>query len=98
MTAQQPGRRRLAEAIRKLGQRRHAVAHTECPRGTVPDCRADCSRPDAPADLPTTHGLQLASIEGRLLKLENQVSNQNRILLIGVLAVVGDLLRQMLKP
>ncbi len=62
------------------------------------DCHADCSRPDAPADLPTTHGLMLANIEGRLSKLEQQVSNQNRILLIGVIAVVGDIVRQLLKP
>jgi len=58
----------------------------------------DCQRPDAPADLPITHGLQLAAIEGRLAKLESQMTNQNRLLLIGILALIGDLAKQILKP
>jgi len=74
---------RLAEAIQKLKRRPAPVL--------------DCQRPDAPADLVTIHGLQLVAIEARLLKLEQQVSNQNRLLLIGVIAVVGDIVRQLLK-
>jgi len=81
-----PGSQRLADAIQRLrGPGRLAQ---------IPDCQ----RPEAPADLPTIHGLQLAAIEGRILKLEQQVSNQNRILLIGVIAIVGDIARQLLKP
>ncbi len=58
----------------------------------------DCQRPDAPADLPITHGLQLAAIEGRLAKLESQMTNQNRLLLVGIIALVGDLAKQLLQP
>ena len=84
------GESRLAKSLQLIARRRQA---------TVPDCHADCSQPDASADLPTTHGLMLASIEGRILKLEQQISNQNRILIIGIVAVVGDLVKQMLiKP
>ncbi len=100
-----PGSRRLAEAIQKLrGAGRPAGASDLAghPRGPGRFDREprllDCQRPDAPADLPTIHGLQLAAIEGRLLKLEQQVSNQNRILLIGVIALVGDIVRQLLRP
>jgi len=101
---------RLAEAIRKLT---HRPAGGDGPAGGgSPAGRLygpgrfdrehkmplwECQRPDAPADLPTIHGLQLAAIEARLLKLEQQVSNQNRLLLIGVIAVVGDIVRQLLK-
>ncbi len=67
-------------------------------RGHKPAPILDCQRPDAPPDLPTTHGLLLSTIEARLAKLESQVTNQNRLLLIGILALVGDLLKQILKP
>ena len=36
----------------------------------------------------------LASIEARLARLERQVSNQNRLLLIGIIALVGELAKQ----
>ncbi|HUK86881.1 MAG TPA: hypothetical protein VLT85_04390 [Terriglobales bacterium] len=60
--------------------------------------RLDCRQPGAPPDLPTTHGLQLASIEARLTKLEQSVSHQNRLLLIGVIALVGELAQKILRP
>ncbi len=103
MIAKQPSRtsaRRLADAIQKLRRRAQPGGFSPLPDRDAAqwDCREDCSRPDAPPDLPTTHGLMLAAIEGRLSKLEQQVTNQNRILLIGIIAVVGDIVRQMLKP
>lgn len=58
----------------------------------------DCQQPNAPHDLPTTHGLMLVSIEARLAKLENQMTSQNRLLLIGVIAVIGDIAKTWLKP
>jgi len=58
----------------------------------------DCQKPDAPHDLPTTHALMLVSIEGRLAKLEAQMTNQNRLLLIGIIAVIGDIAKAWLKP
>ncbi len=101
-----PGSQRLADAIRKL---KHQPVRGDNPAGGDGPAGAgrfdrehaaprwECQRPDAPADLLTIHGLQLAAIEARLLKLEQQVSNQNRILLIGVIAIVGDIVRQLLK-
>ena len=92
---------RLARAVRKFGWR---PERTGCADGTygrdvgAPTDIPDCQQPDAPPDLPTTHGLQLASIEARLIKLESQVTNQNRLLLIGILAIVGDLAQKLLKP
>jgi hypothetical protein len=56
----------------------------------------DCQKPDAPPDLPTTHALMLASIEGRLAKVETAIANQNRLLLIGVLAIIGDIVKHYL--
>jgi hypothetical protein len=79
------GDHRLSDALHKFGRRRYAP---------VPDCQ----QPDAPADLPITHALQLTSIEARLMKLETQMTNQNRLLLIGILALVGELAKQVLKP
>jgi hypothetical protein len=58
----------------------------------------DCQKPDAPPDLPLTHGLQLASIEARLGKVEQSINNQNRILLIGILALIGELATKVLNP
>jgi hypothetical protein len=79
------GESRLAKTLKLLARRRLA---------TVPDCQ----KPEAPPDLPTTHGLQLASIEGRLIKLESQVNNQNRLLLVGLIAIFGEFAKQLLKP
>ncbi len=94
-----PGAQRLTDAIDKLRVRGRGRADAAAGRrASLPDCYADCSRPDAPADLPITHGLLLATIEARLTKLEQQVSNQNRILLVGIIAIAGDIVRQMLKP
>jgi hypothetical protein len=79
------GQTRLSKALQALQHRRLAKS-------------PDCQQPDAPADLPTTHGLQLASIEGRLTKLEAAVTNQNRLLLIGVIAILGEFAKQLLHP
>ena len=77
------GEGRLKQTLASIAAKRYAK---------VPDCQ----KPDAPPDLPTTHGLALASIEGRLAKLEAQMSSQNRLLLIGVLAILGELAKQLL--
>ena len=63
-----------------------------------PEETPDCQKPDASPDLPLTHGLRLTGIETRLTALERSVSNQNRLLLVGVIAIVGDVLKQVLKP
>ncbi len=77
------GARRLSQALQHLRER------AELP--------PDCQQPEAPADLPLTHGLQLANIESRLTALEKQVTNQNRLLLIGTLAIIGDLASKVIK-
>ena len=77
------GAHRLADTLRRLAGR---------PLATVPDCQ----QPGAPPDLPITHGLQLTAIEARLVKLESQMTNQNRLLFIGIFALAGDLLKSVL--
>ena len=63
-----------------------------------PEPTADCQQPDAAPDLPISHGLRLVSIESRLTTIERSVSNQNRLLLIGILALIGELAKSVLKP
>ena len=77
------GAARLKETLANLARKSYA---------RVPDCQ----KPDAPPDLPTTHGLALANIEGRLARLEAQMTNQNRLLLIGILAILGELAKQLM--
>ena len=111
MTAKHPfgaGESRLFKAIRRalgmLRQAQHAPGRPgtgdPCPCGIPPGPPPplDCQQPDAPPDLPLTHGLRLAGIEGRLARLETQMTNQNRLLLIGVIALIGEFAKQLLKP
>jgi hypothetical protein len=79
------GNSKLAQALQAIVARRY----TKTP---------ECQLPEAPADLPTTHAIQLAIIEGRLVRLEGQMTNQNRLLLIALIAVVGDILKHILAP
>ena len=78
-------------------QRLRALAARFAP-GRVHAQVPDCQKPDAPPDLPISHGLQLTAIEARLVKLESQISNQNRLLLIGTLAIIGELVKPFIKP
>lgn len=64
----------------------------------IPADGADCRQPEAPPDIHISHGLRLTGIEARLAALEKQISNQNRLLLIGILAIVGELAKQVLHP
>jgi hypothetical protein len=79
------GQTRLAKALQRFTGRTTAEA-------------PDCQKPGAPADLPLIHGLQLAGIEARLTKLEQSVSNQNKLLVISIIAVVGELAKSIVKP
>jgi hypothetical protein len=79
------GEGKLIQSLQQFNRRRN-------------DHLPDCQKPDASPDLPITHGLQLAGIEARLAALEAKMTNQNRLLLIGVLALVGELAKQVLSP